>query len=241
MDIETYEQIFPHVVVDNMIFHTPNRHCAWRVETMYTKEPDTIEWLKSMQPGEVLFDVGANIGIYSIFAAKRGVKVYAFEPESQNFAILQKNIVLNKLDNCKAFPICLSDCVKLDTLRLSGMLAGGSCHSFGDDVDFHGDKREFAIKQGSISLPLEQAAAYLEVPQHIKIDVDGFEHLVLNGAGDVSRFKSILCEMDSKREEHMEWKSHLEWAGFKTDPEQIKVARRTEGAFTGIGNIIFTK
>jgi len=149
ISLEEYEQMFPHVAVDGMVFHTPNRHCAWRVETMYTKEPDTIEWLKSMKPGEVLFDVGANVGIYSIFAAKRGVKVYAFEPESQNFAILQKNIWLNKLDNCKAFPICLSDIVKLDTLRLSGAMAGGSCHTFGADLDFHGKHKEFPIVQGS--------------------------------------------------------------------------------------------
>ena len=241
MDLATYEQIFPHANVDGMLFHTPNQHCAWRVDTMYTKEPDTIEWLKSMQPGEVLFDVGANIGIYSIFAAKRGVKVYAFEPESQNFAILQKNIILNKLDNCKAFPICLSDCTKLDMLRLSGLLAGGSCHSFGADVDFHGTERKFEVQQGSISVRMDYAATFFEWPDHIKIDVDGFEHLVLDGAGDLSRCKSILCEMDSNRAEHMEWKDHLEWMGFKTDPEQIKAARRTEGTFAGIGNIIFTK
>ena len=44
-------------------------------------------------------DIGANIGIYSLYAAKRGHKVVAFEPESQNFALLQRNISLNNLDN----------------------------------------------------------------------------------------------------------------------------------------------
>jgi len=47
--------------------------------------------------------------------------------------------------------------------------------------------------------------------------------------------------MDSNRAEHMAWKERLERYGFKTDPVQIKAARRTEGTFAGIGNIIFTR
>lgn len=242
MDLETYEQILPHVTVDGMIFYTPNKHTAWRVETLYTKEVDTIEWLQSMKPGEILFDVGANVGLYSIFAAKRGVKVYAFEPESQNFAVLQKNIVLNKLDNCTAFPICFSNVLGIDTLRLSGLMAGGSCHSFGADVDFHGAEKQFPVQQGSVALRMEYVAAQLEFPDHVKIDVDGFEHLVLDGAREViSRCKSILCEMDSKRREHMEWHDKLELMGFQTDPKQIAAAMRSEGTFKGIGNRIYTR
>ena len=47
-----------------------------------------------------LMDVGANIGLYSIYAAKKNIKgVLSIEPESQNFAILNKNIYLNNLSN----------------------------------------------------------------------------------------------------------------------------------------------
>jgi hypothetical protein len=45
--------------------------------------------------------------------------------------------------------------------------------------------------------------------------------------------------MDSNNADHMDWKSHLESSGFHTDREQITKARRAEGPFTGIGNIIF--
>lgn len=245
MNIEEYERIIPHTQIDGMIFYTPNKHCAWRVDTLYTKEPDTIEWLKDMKPGEVLYDVGANIGLYSVFAAKRGVEVYAFEPESQNYAVLCRNIVFNKLTNCTAYPICLSDGTRADTLRLSQMIAGGSCHSFGEDMDFHGNPKQFAVKQGSISMPMAWIADLTgRNPTHIKIDVDGFEHLVLHGAGKeiLGNCESILCEMDSNRSEHMEWQERLITGyGFKVNQEQIDAARRSEGTFKGIGNVIFRR
>ncbi|QGH72683.1 MAG: methyltransferase [Podoviridae sp. ctQNx1] len=243
MELEKYEQMFPHVQVDGMMFYTPNTHVKWRIDTLYTKEPDTIIWLNDMKPGEVLYDVGANIGQYSIYAAKRGVKVYAFEPEAQNFAILQKNIFLNKLTNCTAFPICLSDEIVINTLRLSGLIAGGSCHSFGADMDYHGNEKHFQHEQGSIAVPMDYFLAHTQAqpPDHIKIDVDGFEHLVLDGADDCIGFvKTILCEMDSKRKEHMDWMHLLcDKYGFHVDEKQIECARRKDGSFEGIGNIVF--
>lgn len=242
MKLEEYEQLQPHAQVDGMLFHTPNRHCAWRVETIYTKEPDTIQWLQKMKDGEVLYDVGANIGLYSIFAAKRGVKVFAFEPESQNFAVLQKNIALNKLTNCTAYPLCLSSVWAIDTLRLSSLIPGGSCHSFGADVDYRGAERKAGIVQGSIAITMDELCGRLGYPDHIKIDVDGFEHLVLNGGQSaLHHVKSLLCEMDSNRQEHMEWHERLLARGFEVDQQQIATAMRKEGSFAGIGNRIYTR
>lgn len=243
MDLKEYEKMFPHAQVDGMLFYTPNSHTKWRVDTLYTKEPDTIEWLKGMKPGEVLYDVGANIGLYSIFAAKRGVRVCAFEPESQNFAVLIKNIAINRLEHCEAYPLCLGERLAIDTLRLSCLTAGGSCHSFGEDMDYHGNEKTFAADQGSVSVSMNDFV-YLSkkpLPDYIKIDVDGFEHYVLSGASDcILNAKSILCEMDSNRKEHVCWSERLcKDHGFHTDEAQIKAARRSEGPFTGIGNIIF--
>lgn len=239
MDIQEYERIIPHANVDGMIFYTPNTHCAWRVETMYTKEPDTIEWIRNMEPGKRFFDVGANVGIYTIFAAKRGLETFAFEPESQNYAILNRNIVLNKL-NCVAFPICFWSEPKIDTLRLSSMTAGGSCHSFSQDVDYRGESREFQAKQGSIAFTLDEMGERLGFPDHVKIDVDGFEHKVLEGAPKtLAHAKSLLVEVNSRSDEHMSWVSRMGDLGFKHDDEQVTKARRSEGPFEGIGNIIF--
>src|SRR5882757_3510129 len=105
MDIKEYEILQPNATFEGITFLTPNSHCLWRVQTLATKEVDTIAWLSKMQSGEVLFDVGANMGQYSLIAAKKGLTVYAIEPESQNFALLCRNIAVNKMGELvKPFP-----------------------------------------------------------------------------------------------------------------------------------------
>ncbi|HOX00078.1 MAG TPA: FkbM family methyltransferase, partial [Deltaproteobacteria bacterium] len=71
----------------------------WRADTFWTKEPETIAWIDSFGPG-FFWDVGANVGIYSLYAAVRHpdtVKVYAFEPYPDNFVALKGNIAANGL------------------------------------------------------------------------------------------------------------------------------------------------
>lgn len=246
LTLEEYEQLQPNVQVDGMAFYTPNMHCAWRIDTLYTKEPDTIEWIRKMKPGSILFDIGANIGQYSIFAAKHGVHVFAFEPESQNFAILIRNISMNGMqDRIFAYPFCISDVTKIDMLRLSSLMPGGSCHSFGTDQNYKGEVKQWASVQGSVAFSVDELVEGVgfTTPTHIKIDVDGLEAEVLRGmAKTLHRVQSILVEMDSAQERHMEWKHRLENEyGFRTDETQIMAARRKDGAFQGIGNIIFTR
>ena len=66
-----------------------------RANTFFSKEPETLAWIDAMTENDVLFDVGANIGIYSVYAALKGLKVFAFEPESLNYAEL--NILSNTM------------------------------------------------------------------------------------------------------------------------------------------------
>ena len=55
---------------------------AFRFNTLLDKEPETIEWIDSFKPGETLWDIGANVGIYSIYAGLRGLNVLSFEPDT---------------------------------------------------------------------------------------------------------------------------------------------------------------
>ena len=98
--IERYDSNCPVIGVTRhgrkLRYATPNKTTLWRAETLVTKEPGTIEWLEAITPGSVLLDVGANVGMYTVFAAViSGARVFAFEPESQNYALLCKNIVTN--------------------------------------------------------------------------------------------------------------------------------------------------
>lgn len=244
MTLDEYEKIVPNAKVDGLTFLTPNQHCAWRVQTLYTKEPDTIAWLNRMKPGDVLFDVGANMGQYSLIAGQKGVRVHAFEPESQNFALLVRNIIINNLsDMVTAWPVALSNDVSLDILHLSSLIAGGSCHAFGESIDFHGKPRAFPHSQGSVAWTMDKFAHQYAYPDYVKLDVDGFEHLVIEGGAEVvKRAKSVLIEINTQYPQHMELVDRMtNGYGFNYDSAQAAESRRKEGPFVGVGNIIFYK
>ena len=252
--LEQYEQIQPVATVTHgghaMRFTVPNRATQWRVQTLFKKEPCTIEWLDSFQPGEELLDVGANIGLYSVYAAiQRGCRVTAFEPESQNYALLNRNIHLNHLsDRVAAYCVAAMDQLRLDRLYLSQFdpHGGGSCHSFGAEVGFDLAARPSPFAQGCISIDIDHAVEtrMLAVPDHIKIDVDGFEHKVVAGAARTlkdRKLRSLLIEVNPHLPEHRDLMTHLAELGFTHDPLQFQRVARTEGAFKGVGEMIFRR
>lgn len=249
MNIEEYEvlqpnlqyEVTPNTVPPTMLtFLTPNQQCAWRVTSLDTKEPDTITWLSRMRPGETLFDVGANIGQYALIAAKKGVTVHAFEPESQNFALLCRNIAINKLENITAWPLALSDSTGFDYFYSQGVAVGGSCSSYGDSVNFHLQPKNYAVRQGCAAITMDEFTDKYDFPTHVKIDVDGLEHRVIGGMGAVlAVVDSVLVELNTALPEHMRIYEIMEDYGLAPDVETANAARRTEGPFTGIGNVIF--
>ena len=212
-----------------IVYNVPNETIQWRIKTLFTKEPITIEWLKSMKAGETMIDVGANMGGYSLLASSKGVNVIAFEPEAENYALLQRNIILNK------FPVvgycaAISDNFEFSKISLSQTGAGGSCHSFG---------KTDGITQGSIGLSLDQLGLTAD---HVKIDVDGREPNVIKGAKKLlSAAKSILIEVNTNLADHLEMIKEIESLGFKFDQNQVDKSIRKEGSFKGCAEYLFTK
>ncbi|MFZ5723012.1 MAG: FkbM family methyltransferase [Pseudomonadota bacterium] len=250
--LEQYEQLNPSVPVrvgdKTIIYNTPNRGAVWRVQTLFEKEPDTIAWLNGFAAGSVLYDVGANVGMYSIYAAAvRGVRVFAFEPESQNYALLNKNIFTNQLSgSVQAYPVALSDATSFDRLYLSQFMPGGSCHNFGESLDFDGKPFTAGFAQGCFAIPLDELvdAHGLPLPDHIKIDVDGIEHKVIAGARRTLQrpeVKSVLIEINTNRDDHRETVDLMGRLGFRWSQEQVEQAQRKDGAFKGVGNYIFLR
>lgn len=253
MDLARYEKLDPQVALKTadggrVVFKTPNRLSLARVQTLYSKEPHTIAWLNGLAQGAVLLDVGANIGLYSLYAATaRRCRVYAFEPESQNYGLLNRNIQANGLDALiTAFPCALSDRVGLDRLYLSGFEIGASCHSFGAEVDFKLEARAAPYVQGCASWTLDAAVAdgTLPVPRYIKIDVDGFEHKVVAGACATlagSGVEELLIEVNPHLAEHRAMVEQLAGLGFRHDPGQARAASRPDGPFAGVGEWLFKR
>lgn len=219
-------------------YHVVSKHTLWRVETLFSKEPDTIAWIDAMPEGSHLIDIGANVGMYTVYAGVRGIQVTAFEPEAQNYALLCQNIRENKL-NAVAYCLALSDEMKMDKLYMAVEFAGASCHSFGQSVDHNLHARSPQVSQGSMSIALDSLGIKAD---YIKVDVDGFEHKVVRGAvKTILGAKSVLIEINTSLQEHNSVvKQMLDW-GFEFDAEQVKAARRTEGNFSGCGNYIFTR
>lgn len=241
MNLAEYEQIQPNLIHDGITFLTPNQHCAWRVETLETKEPDTMAWLRNMKAGEILFDVGSNMCQYGLIAAKQGVFVHAFEPESQNFALMCRNIAINKLsDLITPWPLALMDEQSIDIFHSQMMSAGGSCNSYGQAVNYHLQPKQYQFKQGCMAYTMDDFADRYEFPTHIKLDVDGFEHKVLAGAGAcLTLAKSVLVELNRNLPEHMRIFEIMQDHDLYPDLETAAVAMRKEGPFKDIGNVIF--
>lgn len=220
-------------------FITPNDGTIWRAQTLAHKEKATMDWIESMRPGEVLWDVGANVGGYTVWAAKhRGVKVYAFEPEAQNYALLCRNMVLNGVDG-SAYCLALTDKPGMDSLYTIQQEPGGSCNSYAEKIGPDLKARE-GIPQGAVGVRADDIQ--LPAPHHIKIDVDGLEHKVIDGAkGLLSRARSVLLEVNENLPEHVAMVESMKSMGFEVSKDQVDAARRKEGPFKGCAEYVFRR
>lgn len=223
--LKEYEKLNPRTKLKSgdhtVLYATPNQATKWRVESLFEKEPITIEWIAGFKTDEVLVDVGANVGMYTVWAAAtRGVRVFAFEPESQNFALLNRNIFLNNLGNrINAYCLAMSDVTGLNKLHLSQFMPGGSCHSLGEKVDFKHEPAKPVYSQGCVSARLDDlvASGAVAEPDHIKIDVDGFEPKVIAGARRIisgSKLRSLLIEVNQNLADHQQMVAELNSLGY---------------------------
>lgn len=170
---------------------------SWRVDSLLTKEKETIQWIKESITSGIFWDIGANIGQYSLFAAAfNGVKVYSFEPETQNYSVLIKNIILTDLhDNITSYPIALSDKPGYGTIDME-LISGTSNNQL-----LRKGVPKSGIRVDTIDNLVEQG---LDVPDHIKIDVDGLEYQILKGGEKtLPKVKNLLVEIEDKDKENI--------------------------------------
>ncbi len=93
-------------------------------------EPETVAWIESLPDDAVLWDIGANIGLYTLFAAKRGLRVLAFEPSAQSFAAMLRSAEANGLDRAiEGFCLALGEGQGIARLEMASSEAGHSMHS----------------------------------------------------------------------------------------------------------------
>lgn len=170
---------------------------AHRAFTFSSKEPETLDWVDHFQgPNPVFFDVGANVGIYSLYAQQRWPdgRIFAFEPESQSFAALCRNVYRNCWSGGDAtiqpFQIAIAKVSHLGSLTVNSMKAGAGASALDGDYQFFKSK---IFRQGVAAYSLDDLVGTHNLPQpnYLKIDVDGLEADILLGAEQVLRSPSL--------------------------------------------------
>ncbi|MFN5086313.1 MAG: FkbM family methyltransferase [Novosphingobium sp.] len=225
-----------------MRYATTGSSSTKRVRSLFTKEPITLAWIDSFHENEVLFDIGANVGMYTVYAAvMRQARVYSFEPEALNYAELNKNIYLNNLHHsCLAYGLALSDVDKTDRLLLSDFGLGISYHDFEENSwtedkqfaeDWHVSK-DNRRPQGCIGRRVDTLIADgLPVPHHIKIDVDGLEHRVIAGMLETLRqpdLRTVLIEINFDNPTNLAIIDQLQDLGWRFSWEQLRINRKVK-------------
>lgn len=181
----------------------------WRAETLLTKEPETIEWIDAMDDADVMYDIGANMGIYTLYAAiNRKLRVLAFEPLAANYFLINRNIEENKLqDVATAYCLALNDQDMISSMHVQDTGFGSSVSSFDDPVDHYGEQYSAKFLQGMVGMTLDNFIDKFDppFPNHIKIDVDGIESKIVKGAVKTladPRLKSMSIELDTARPDY---------------------------------------
>jgi FkbM family methyltransferase len=223
-------------------------HSGKRSRSLLNKEPLTVPWIETFSQGDVYYDVGANVGVYAIYAGVRGARVFAFEPEALNYAELNKNIFLNDLHGrMTAYCIAISDRAEVSVLHLSTVSIGFSHHDFGENL-WTEDKAigRFTLshnrpQQGSVAFPIDDLVHRhkLPAPNHLKIDVDGIEWRVIKGARQVLQSESlrtVLLEVDFSIPESVALIDELTAMGWAYSPDQVRLNQHQIVPFEHVEN-----
>lgn len=164
------------------------------------KEPETVEWLeRTFADSSVLYDIGANVGAYSLVAAAvggPGSRIIAIEASPFTFASLCANVLLNDFTGrITPLQLLLTERAGIRSFVLESTIAGEASHP-----------GERAGRPGLdlAAIPLDEAVSLFDLPKatHLKIDVDGGEEAVLDGAGGMLRspmLKHVVIEVESGR------------------------------------------
>jgi FkbM family methyltransferase len=178
-----------------------------RAERMFEKEKGTIAWLdRELRPDDVFFDVGANIGVYTIFGSRRiGDKgaVVAFEPHIPNAFSLLENILANQLqDKVRLVTCALTNSERYGNFNYQSTVNASSMSQF-DGNSYEGQIFEPVFVEVKHGCTLDRlcSSGVIPTPDIVKIDVDGLDFEVLQGMHGLitspKRPRSIQIELGS--------------------------------------------
>jgi FkbM family methyltransferase len=205
-------------------FMTPTPLLQARASSVFSKEPDTIQWIDRFESGDVFWDVGANVGMFSLYAARRrGVRVLAFEPSADNYMVLCRNVEINSLEGrVVSYCIALAGGTELGVLNSPSHQMGAALHQFGGkgEISRYWNGGTSTCAQGMIGFTIDDFIRQFRppFPNRLKLDVDGLEWPILQGGEQTlrdPRLQSVMAELpisdEAERDRAIAWLSD---AGF---------------------------
>jgi len=209
-------------------FYCPSKIASFRVKTFFTKEPETIEWMNEYgSEKNCLYDIGANMGIYSIYYAKKFKSdVYAFEPSFRNLDLLARNIKLNLLEKqIFLIPNPISENFLFSEFFQLQAIAGLAGATFGDEniknsfiKTKNDDKKNDMISYKTLGLSIDNLIELnlIKPPNLIKIDVDGTELDVINGCKKtIQKVEKVSILIETRAETHNYFETKIKNLGLK--------------------------
>ena len=157
-------------------------------------EPETLPvFLRLVQPGATVLDVGANTGLFSLLAARRaeGVTVHALEPVPRVFRMLEDNVLRNDVTSIVCHRLALSDTpgtvtmyVPVEDLPIMASML----------PEWRSDSEQIEVSAESLDQFVARLGLCVDV---IKIDTEGTEALVLEGARNTLATQQpfVICEV----------------------------------------------
>jgi FkbM family methyltransferase len=200
-------------------YHVSNNFINLRMQYFFLHEPGLLRLISSFKVDDVFIDIGANIGSFSIVAAMtKKCRVFALEPYSVNYSELLRNISLNGVNNLvQPLRVALSDSTGEGSLSYELEYPGAATQTFdGPDTEAAQNGKFIEQVQG-YSLDDLISEGLVDFPNHIKIDVDGTEHLIIAGmqrALNDPRLRSIRLEISVEDPRNAAALSTIEAAGF---------------------------
>ncbi|MEX0917226.1 MAG: FkbM family methyltransferase [Candidatus Paceibacterota bacterium] len=178
---------------ENGIFECPENDTKMRknLENVYGHQASDVSLLLDhLKKGDVVVDVGAYIGTFSIPLSKKAKEVHSFEPIKNSFDILKRNIERNKRDNIIPYNSALSDREE----SLMPRHSGGGTSLFPNEEQGEETRGDDEIEVGTLD-------SYGLSPSLIKLDCEGMELSVLKGAKETIEHSRPILFIEINREQ----------------------------------------
>ena len=194
------------VIVGDVSFTLPcdNWITHFRWYLFKTKEVEVREYIDNyVKDDDIFFDIGANIGVFSIYACKRHekLKTYCFEPEYSNLHYLKENVIKNRLmDSINIYSVAVSNDDMISMLNVQDLTPGAAVHTESkENIEITDEGYDVVWREGISTITLDRFCSEENIfPDVMKIDTDGNEAKILAGASNVlmnKKLRSIVLEL----------------------------------------------